>query len=153
MTLSFPTRRVSDLSLGHVARALRRALPPHVALLPGGVDGQLPGPPHPAVAAGAVAARGAGRLYRAALRHLRRGLIFASSRVNPDDRPPARSPQPPCPNQPTSRSPSSAVQACTGSKGSGTSKPTSRPRATVRSEENTSALQSLMRTSNAVFCM
>src|SRR3546814_8600483 len=80
------------------ARALRRAIPPHVALLPGCVDGQLPGPPHPAVAAGAVAARRAGRLYRAALRHLRWGRIFASSRVNPDDRRPARpapAPQPP----------------------------------------------------------
>src|SRR5690606_30812545 len=53
--------------LAAAAGALRRALPPHVALLPGRLDGLVPQPPAAAVAAGALAWRGAGRLRGAAL--------------------------------------------------------------------------------------
>lgn len=53
--------------LGALAAALRRAFPVHVAVLPGGLDGQLPGPPQPALAASAVAAGRARRVAGSAL--------------------------------------------------------------------------------------
>src|SRR6185437_13271967 len=46
---------------------LRRPLPPHVAVLPQHLRRYLPRPQEPALAAGALAPRGAGRLRGAAL--------------------------------------------------------------------------------------
>ncbi len=53
--------------LAATGRPLRRTFPAHVAVLPGGVDGQFPLPPRPAMAAGAVARGRAGRLHVPAL--------------------------------------------------------------------------------------
>src|SRR5690606_20032870 len=82
--------------LGPAAAALRRALPAHVAVLPGRLDGRLPRPPDPAVADRDVAPGRPGRLRRAALGDVsRRGngrVAEMAVRIHgaaPDDRSPA----------------------------------------------------------------
>src|SRR5690606_19969684 len=66
--------------LGAAAGALRRTLPAHVALLPRRFDGELPHPPHPAVAAADVAGRRAGRPRGPALSAAPRATSAAAGR-------------------------------------------------------------------------
>src|SRR5690606_17288371 len=66
--------------LGAAAGALRRTLPAHVALLPRRFDGELPHPPHPAVAAADVAGRRAGRPRGPALSAVPRATSAAAGR-------------------------------------------------------------------------
>src|SRR5690606_36393790 len=66
--------------VGHAGPALRLALPAHVAVLPGRVDGQLPQPPRPAVAGPDVAGGRAGGRGGTALSG---GEKFATPLVTP----------------------------------------------------------------------